>query len=63
MSLAVADLLVGLIVMPIALVTVLNSKFSMGLCFWKIYSPLYPYLYWKNMPLSMHKLIPWHHPD
>lgn len=32
MSLAVADLLVGLLVMPIALVTVLYSKFSMGLC-------------------------------
>lgn len=31
MSLAVADLLVGLLVMPIALVTVLYSKFSMGL--------------------------------
>lgn len=33
MSLAVADLLVGLIVMPIALVTILHSKFSMGPCF------------------------------
>lgn len=33
MSLAVADLLVGVIVMPIALVTILNSKFSMVLCF------------------------------
>lgn len=32
MSLAVADLLVGLLVMPIALVTVLYSKFSMGPC-------------------------------
>lgn len=30
MSLAVADLLVGLLVMPIALVTILYSKFSMG---------------------------------
>lgn len=30
MSLAVADLLVGLLVMPIALITVLYSKFSMG---------------------------------
>lgn len=33
MSLAVADLLVGLLVMPIALVTILYSKFSMGLWF------------------------------
>lgn len=33
MSLAVADLLVGLLVMPIALVTVLYSKFSMGVVF------------------------------
>lgn len=32
MSLAVADLLVGLLVMPIALITVLYSKFSMGPC-------------------------------
>ena len=32
MSLAVADLLVGLLVMPIALVNVLHSKFSMGPC-------------------------------
>ncbi len=32
MSLAVADLLVGLLVMPIALVTVLYSKFYTGLC-------------------------------
>lgn len=32
MSLAVADLLVGLLVMPIALVTVLYSKFSIGAC-------------------------------
>ena len=32
MSLAVADLLVGLLVMPIALVTVLYSKFIMGPC-------------------------------
>lgn len=30
MSLAVADLLVGLLVMPIALVTILYSKFTMG---------------------------------
>lgn len=30
MSLAVADLLVGLLVMPIALVTILYSKFSTG---------------------------------
>lgn len=31
MSLAMADLLVGLLVMPIALVTVLYSKFDMGI--------------------------------
>lgn len=33
MSLAVADLLVGLLVMPIALLTVLYSKFSIALLF------------------------------
>lgn len=32
MSLAVADLLVGLLVMPIALITVLYSKFSIEFC-------------------------------
>jgi len=32
MSLAVADLLVGLLVMPIALITILYSKFSMRPC-------------------------------
>lgn len=30
MSLAVADLLVGLLVMPIALITILYSKFNLG---------------------------------
>lgn len=34
MSLAVADLLVGLLVMPIALVTILYSKFSKWTCVW-----------------------------
>lgn len=33
MSLAVADLLVGLLVMPIALITVLYSKFTKKACF------------------------------
>lgn len=32
MSLAVADLLVGFLVMPIALVTILYGKFSLRLC-------------------------------
>lgn len=36
MSLAVADLLVGLLVMPIALVTVLYSKSSLGLCIYEM---------------------------
>jgi len=35
MSLAVADLLVGLLVMPIALVTVLYGRFSTGSCIGK----------------------------
>lgn len=37
MSLAVADLLVGLLVMPIALVTVLYSKFSTELWLWQLH--------------------------